>query len=309
MQEQVIARLREAVEARINRKMQTAKDFDFLADSIYQQFHEHISPTTLKRMWGYISEPVTPRLSTLNLLAQFVGADSWSAFSASLLSDTSSTLDPSIDPVGQSTLEESSAAREALPSPAKKPFITLLSSLFILLAVALLAAIFLLRTCKTTPAVDDRYIIHLGQTFNSFDEYLQLFGAKTDDRPWAVLLPGYPNLVAWGPKFRHPEWHNDGNPDSLCPSITEYWSSPDADSLAIRLRNTDHYTYERTRNEIRLTFMKDLFDSTFVFLGVYRMDMQRSNEEKIVWERVATECDVTHLDLLERFRDRHTIER
>lgn len=60
--------------------MRTSKDFDFLSDCISQKQHEYISPTTLKRLWGYISENVLPRRSTLDILSQFLGHAEWDAF-------------------------------------------------------------------------------------------------------------------------------------------------------------------------------------------------------------------------------------
>ena len=79
-QEQALAQLREAIEKVVDRKMKTPKDFDFLSGCIFDMLHQNISATTLKRIWGYLAEPVVPRPSTLNLLAQFVGVESWEAF-------------------------------------------------------------------------------------------------------------------------------------------------------------------------------------------------------------------------------------
>ena len=79
-QEQALTQLREAIEKVVDRKMKTPKDFDFLSGCIFDTLHQNISATTLKRIWGYLAEPVVPRLSTLNLLAQFVGVESWDAF-------------------------------------------------------------------------------------------------------------------------------------------------------------------------------------------------------------------------------------
>ena len=75
-----------------------------------------------------------------------------------------------------------------------------------------------------------------------------------------------------------------------------------ADPETVRLRNIDHYTYLRYRKELRVTFMKGLRDSTFTFLGLYSMDHQLSDTNRIVWQRVAEECDLTHLDYLEQLR-------
>ena len=63
-QEQAIEQLRLAVERKVGRKMQTNKHFDCLSDSVYNQTHAKISTTTLKRIWGYLSEGVTPRRYT-----------------------------------------------------------------------------------------------------------------------------------------------------------------------------------------------------------------------------------------------------
>ena len=79
-QEQALAQLRKLIETTVDRKMKTPKDFDFLAEQIFEKIHETVSPTTLKRIWGYLSEPSTPRLSTLDLLAQFVDYKDWEAF-------------------------------------------------------------------------------------------------------------------------------------------------------------------------------------------------------------------------------------
>ena len=86
-QEQAIKQLRRAVERTLGRKMQTNKDFDCLSDSVYDQTHAKISTTTLKRLWGYLSEGVTPRRYTLDQLAHFVGYDDFDAFCASLEND------------------------------------------------------------------------------------------------------------------------------------------------------------------------------------------------------------------------------
>lgn len=56
-------------------KMCTPRDFDFLAKSIYNETKKMLSPTTLKRFWGYLRETENQRPSqtTLNVLSQFVG--------------------------------------------------------------------------------------------------------------------------------------------------------------------------------------------------------------------------------------------
>ena len=77
---QNIERLRRTIETQAEREMRTPKDFDFLSERIFEKVHLTVSPTTLKRMWGYLSEAVAPRISTLNILSQFVGFDDWESF-------------------------------------------------------------------------------------------------------------------------------------------------------------------------------------------------------------------------------------
>ena len=43
---------------------------------------EYISPTTLKRLFGYVKPATAPRTSTLSVLARYVGKAGWSDFSA-----------------------------------------------------------------------------------------------------------------------------------------------------------------------------------------------------------------------------------
>lgn len=79
-----IATLRMDIEREVKRKIRTPYDFEFLAGVIWERLHENISPTTLKRLWGYIDGADTTRRTTLCLLAQFLGFADWEAYQASL---------------------------------------------------------------------------------------------------------------------------------------------------------------------------------------------------------------------------------
>lgn len=76
------------IERNVNRHIRTPYDFEFLAAEVQTRLHEHISPTTLKRLWGYISGADTTRHSTLCLLAQFLGYADWDAYLAALAART-----------------------------------------------------------------------------------------------------------------------------------------------------------------------------------------------------------------------------
>lgn len=83
--EELYAALRSATERIAGRKMHTPRDFDYLAMCISDTTHTHISPTTLKRFWGYLksSTEYVPRQFTLDLLSIFVGYKDWGAYCSS----------------------------------------------------------------------------------------------------------------------------------------------------------------------------------------------------------------------------------
>lgn len=80
-QQSAIILLRKRIEAAVDCKMRTPKDFNFLSECIFGKLHKNISATTLKRIWGYVDAGDTmPRTATLDLLAQFVDHADWEAF-------------------------------------------------------------------------------------------------------------------------------------------------------------------------------------------------------------------------------------
>lgn len=82
--ENLIQQLKNDIERMVNRKMCTPKDFDFLSEEIFARLTIMVSTTTLKRLWGYLNEGNTPRLSTLSILAQFAGYRDWETFSEAI---------------------------------------------------------------------------------------------------------------------------------------------------------------------------------------------------------------------------------
>ena len=77
-----------AVEQSVGYSPRTPKDFDRLSDDIFARLHQKVSPTTLKRLWGYVATDSLPRQSTLDLLAQFVGCDDYLALFGIQADDT-----------------------------------------------------------------------------------------------------------------------------------------------------------------------------------------------------------------------------
>lgn len=73
--------LRHAVEQKWGRRLSTTRDFHALSE----EMDEKVSPSTLKRFWGYVEENPDPRTSTLDALASYVGFLSFKAFRDNLL--------------------------------------------------------------------------------------------------------------------------------------------------------------------------------------------------------------------------------
>lgn len=346
-QEEDIKILREKVEATLGRKLMTPKDYNFLTDSIFEKLHKSVSPTTLKRIWGYLSGPVMPRVSTLDILAQFVGFKSWEDFchqqsetvdkpnstkatqNGDMLSrpptagdsttdgtsskDNVSTQDSINSKVGASTTNSTDSKRSTIPSDSTEQVVQtthLQTSFFsshriiilFLLLLTIITASWALYS-RLNPPSAEVYILAKGQKFKTYHDYLQLFGIMDTAFYWGRTIPHHPNISVWGPEYQHPRWHNYGDPEQMMPTITERWEPEGVDSAVVAMRNYDNYYHELRVNEVRLTFMRNLVDSGYVFLGVYRMDLAASDSSKCVWERVADQCDLNNLNNLEKFRN------
>jgi len=335
-QQQDISALCQALEKKAGRRMHTSKDFENLAAGIFEQTHELVSASTLKRLWGYLAEGVTPRRSTLDILSRYLGFEGWddfcerqteeSSLSGAVAASGNLASSPiEAAPAGSrdtaSAIEAAGTVPESQTSdvPVKPAHARSLQwgILAALLCLTALVLSFLWRQRSVTspfssteqPAtpVPNQYILKKGQSFESYQDYLRLFGITAKDTWWYQTVPHHDGIMVWGPRYLHPEWHNEGNPDSLMPTITEYWepSTPcqnkEAKMILERMHTEGYYT-ARNRNEVRITFMSGLKDSTFIFLGIYRMSLEKSDSTRIVYERIADECDLRALDYLEQLR-------
>jgi len=72
MQSMELHELQQEVEHLTGRRMHTPKDFQWLSDEIFCRLHRTLSPSTLKRLWGYFPSVRKPHPYTLNLLARYV---------------------------------------------------------------------------------------------------------------------------------------------------------------------------------------------------------------------------------------------
>ena len=73
--------LKQEVERTIGRQLTEARDFEQLSHLLFTHTRERLSPTTLKRFWGYLkNEKVQTRPHTLDVLARFVGYKNYEDF-------------------------------------------------------------------------------------------------------------------------------------------------------------------------------------------------------------------------------------
>ena len=79
-----IVSLRAEIERVMGRQMCSPADFDWLNLRIWETSHEYLSPTTLKRLWGYIDGAESPRHTTLCILCHLLGYASWEEYQKSL---------------------------------------------------------------------------------------------------------------------------------------------------------------------------------------------------------------------------------
>ncbi len=75
-----IEKLKKEIARIVGKVPQSPRDFEDLSEHIYNRTGEMLSPTTLKRLFGYLKESVSPRISTLHILARFVGYSNYDAF-------------------------------------------------------------------------------------------------------------------------------------------------------------------------------------------------------------------------------------
>jgi hypothetical protein len=94
-----IAELKHRIETNLKRKMKTPTDFIFLSGAVFERTRETMSPTTLKRLWGYLDGADQTRNSTLEILSQFLGFSGWDQFVEEIGKDSGSekVLSPHID--------------------------------------------------------------------------------------------------------------------------------------------------------------------------------------------------------------------
>lgn len=85
-----IIQLRNDIEQHIGLKLQSPNDFQQLIQQIWSTQHRILSLSTVKRLWGYVESNASPRISTLNILSQFLSYTDWNAYLVALEQRTES---------------------------------------------------------------------------------------------------------------------------------------------------------------------------------------------------------------------------
>lgn len=307
-----ILQLRDAIEQQTGRYPSTPKDFDCLAADIYEQLHESVSASTLKRVWGYVDSDSTPRITTLNVLAKFIGYSNWHDFCNSKDEEGEGMEDGAIADAMQETdsVEEERKVSVNRGNDDKRYESPRRRGIWVLGAVVVVLLLLWGGLKLYQPSHEGSgLVLESGQVFGQPEDYLPLFGITPSDHSWDELLPHHHGIVVWSPWYLHPNWHNEGNPDSLFPTITEYWTpaGEEIDSVpqsVVRQRNENlFFTVTRT-NELRITFMRGIADNdSATFLGIYRLDRNLSDSTHLVWRRIATQCDLRCLEYLEELKN------
>ena len=75
-------RIKRELERVLGISPKTPADFERLRELIFQRVRVYVSSTTLKRLWGYLREDVSHRLSTYNILSRVLGYADWEDFKA-----------------------------------------------------------------------------------------------------------------------------------------------------------------------------------------------------------------------------------
>lgn len=76
-----IEELKRLVEDRYGRRLETTTDFEVFSLYATKKTGRDISPSTLKRLWGYVNDSHKPRVVTLDILAQYIGHRNFNEFS------------------------------------------------------------------------------------------------------------------------------------------------------------------------------------------------------------------------------------
>lgn len=110
---------------KVGLEMAKSSDFDALSQSITDSTSENLSVNTLKRLFGFKTDKVVPRLSTMDIIAQYLGYSDYESLIKELGDDADISLFTPIDCLEVQELEKGTQIRVAY-NPNRVFFLTYL---------------------------------------------------------------------------------------------------------------------------------------------------------------------------------------
>ena len=80
--------LKVLVEQKYGRVLSTSTDFEAFSLELGRKTGEHLSSSTMKRLWDYVGDSHKPRVYTLDILSHYVGHKDFAAFKSWLKTST-----------------------------------------------------------------------------------------------------------------------------------------------------------------------------------------------------------------------------
>ena len=106
---EILRRIKEKAGVSMNKSV----DFDILAQSIKDKTNESLGVNTLKRLFGYKTEKVVPRLSTMDIIAQYLGCSDYETLIKELGEDADISIFTPVDCIEVHELEKGTQVRIA----------------------------------------------------------------------------------------------------------------------------------------------------------------------------------------------------
>lgn len=106
---EILRKIREAVGLEMTR----SADFDVLSQAIRDKTNENLGVNTLKRLFGFKTDKVVPRLSTMDVIAQYLGSEDYETLIKEVGEDADISLFTPIDCMEVKDLERGTQVRVA----------------------------------------------------------------------------------------------------------------------------------------------------------------------------------------------------
>ena len=111
----VPSKIKEEIESRLGFKIKYPADCERLSISIRSAINETIGVTTLKRLFGFVSDEQAPRVSTLDILARYCGFSDYEEMKREVAPSGDSDFEEDPDIVSESLKSGSIVKFEYLP--------------------------------------------------------------------------------------------------------------------------------------------------------------------------------------------------